>query len=56
MTVSRSEQSSVSVPTNSRPISAGRGGWRNQWVNARITRKTVTTTQEPTSAGSTRRR
>ena len=45
ITVSRSEQSSMRVPTKSRPISAGRGGTRNQWVKARTTKKTVMTTQ-----------
>ncbi len=44
ISVKSAEQSRVSVPTYSRPISAGRGGWRNQWVNARTSRKTVMTT------------
>ncbi len=43
--VRSTEQSSVRVPTYSRPISAARGGWRNQWVNASTRRKTVVTTQ-----------
>ena len=43
--VSSSEQSRVSVPTNSRPISAARGGMRNQWVKARTRPKTASTTQ-----------
>ncbi len=47
MTVSKSMQSSESVPTKSRPISAGRcvEAGRNQWVNARITPKITITTQ-----------
>ncbi len=45
MTVKSTEQSKLSVPTYSRPISAARGGWRNQWVNASTSRKTVITTQ-----------
>ena len=46
MTVSRSMQSSESVPTKIRPTSAGRwGAGRNQWVKARITRKITITTQ-----------
>ena len=42
--VKSSEQSKVRVATKSRPISAARGGWRNQWVKASTSAKTMTTT------------
>ncbi len=43
--VNSREQSRVSVPTNSRPISAARGGCKNQCVKASTNPKTTITTQ-----------